>query len=119
VTTNRAPQQAAATGATDTPGGTDPRTVQVAERSGTDPGIVTVRLFAAARAASGGAAALHAPAGPLDRLLAHLRDSQPPRFGEVLAVSSLVSDGVRLDPGHPVELPAGAVIDVLPPFAGG
>jgi molybdopterin converting factor small subunit len=82
-------------------------------------GIVTVRLFAAARAAAGGTATLHVPAGRLDRLLADLRDALPPRFGEVLAVSSLVSDGVRLDPAHPVALPAGAVIDVLPPFAGG
>ena len=84
-----------------------------------EPGAVTVRLFAAARAAAGGPAILRVPAGPLDQLLADLRRVLPPRFGEVLAVSSVVSDGVRLDPDASLEVAPGAVLDVLPPFAGG
>ena len=78
----------------------------------------TVRLFAAARAAAG-TAEVTVPAGPLDGILADLRAAHPPRFADVLAVSSLVSDGVRLDPADPTPIPPGAVIDVLPPFAGG
>lgn len=80
--------------------------------------MVTVRLFAAARAAAGTGEVM-LPAGPLDGLLAELCAGRPARLGEVLSVSSLVSDGVRLDPGMPTPIPAGAVIDVLPPFAGG
>ena len=79
---------------------------------------VTVRLFAAARAAAG-AAELTLPAAPLDELLAGLRAAHPPRFADVLAVSSLVSDGIRLDPADSTPIRPGAVIDVLPPFAGG
>jgi len=80
--------------------------------------VVTFRLFAAARAAAG-AGEVALPAGPLDGLLAQLRAGRSPGFGRVLAVSSLVSDGTRLDPAAPTPIPAGAVIDVLPPFAGG
>jgi molybdopterin converting factor small subunit len=84
----------------------------------TVPGTVTVRLFAAARAAAGTGEVL-LPAGRLDELLARLCADRPPRLAEVLAASSLVHDGVRLDPRSPTPIPAGAVIDVLPPFAGG
>ena len=48
-----------------------------------------------------------------------LRTALGPRFAEVLAVSSLLCAGNRLDPASTTELPAGAVVDVLPPFAGG
>jgi len=80
--------------------------------------VVTVRMFAAARDAAGTGEVLVAP-GPLDELLAAVRAGAPPRLAEVLAVSSLICDGVRLDLAAPTPIPAGAVIDVLPPFAGG
>jgi sulfur-carrier protein len=82
-------------------------------------GTVTVRLFAAARAAASGRDVVEVPAGRLDALVAELAAAHPPRLAEVLSVSTLVCDGVRLDATCPMELAPGAVIDVLPPFAGG
>jgi len=72
--------------------------------------VVTVRLFAAAREAAG-AEVLEVAAGPLS-----LPDLGP-RFERVLAMSTLLCDGVRITPGDQVA--DGAVVDVLPPFAGG
>ena len=83
-----------------------------------DAATVTVRLFAAARAAAG-QPVLAVDPGPLDSLVASLAAAHPPRLAQVLAVSTLVCDGVRLDPTDRSVVPAGAVIDVLPPFAGG
>jgi len=79
---------------------------------------VTVRLFAVAREAAG-SAELQVRPGMLDVVVAELAAALPAGFARVLAVSSLVSDGVRLDPKQSIPIPAGAVIDVLPPFAGG
>lgn len=76
--------------------------------------MVTVRLFAAARDAAG-SATLQIPAGPVGDGLAALGLGE--RFTAVLAVSSLLSEGRKLTPED--ELPDGAVVDVLPPFAGG
>lgn len=73
-----------------------------------------MRLFAAARDAAG-SATLQIPAGPVGEGLAGLDLGE--RFAEVLATSALLSDGRNLAPGDVV--PDGAVIDVLPPFAGG
>jgi molybdopterin converting factor small subunit len=80
--------------------------------------VVTVRLFAAARAAAGTPEVTLA-AGPVANLVAELEAGLPAGFGQVLAISSLVCDGTRLDPSAATPIPAGAVIDVLPPFAGG
>lgn len=80
---------------------------------------MTVRLFAAARSAADGRAVVAVEPGPLDGIVAGLVAAHPPRFAEVLAISSLVSDGVRMDPTAPTHVAPGAVIDVLPPFAGG
>ena len=80
--------------------------------------LVTVRLFAAARAAAG-TGELRLPPAPVDELVAGLLATLPERFGPVLAISSLVSDGTRLDRRSQAPVGAGAVIDVLPPFAGG
>ena len=80
--------------------------------------LVTVRLFAAAREAAG-VAQLQLRPGPLDAVVADLLAGRSSRFAQVVAISSLVSDGVRLDPSESTPLPAGAVLDVLPPFAGG
>ncbi len=73
---------------------------------------VTVRLFAAAREAAR-ASELTIHAGPV---VPQLREVGP-RFATVLEVCSVVSDGLRLGPDD--EVPDGAVVDVLPPFAGG
>jgi molybdopterin converting factor small subunit len=80
--------------------------------------VVTFRLFAAARAAAG-RAEVQVPAGPIADTVAALLAQGPPRLGEVVSISSLVCDGRRLDPGSTEPLPDGAVVDVLPPFAGG
>ena len=81
-----------------------------------------VRYWAAARAAAG----VHAervPAGSLAQVLDAARSGHAatPRFAEVLAVCSVLVDE------HPVggrdhatvDVPAGSIVDLLPPFAGG
>ncbi len=80
--------------------------------------VVTFRMFAAARAAAGRAEVTR-PAGPISEVLAGLRAELPARFDDVLSLSSLLLDGERLDPASDRMLGSGAVIDVLPPFAGG
>ncbi len=72
---------------------------------------VTVRLFAAAREAAG-TDQLEIAAGPF------ALPGLGPAFDKVLGVCTvLLSDGRRLELGD--EVPDGAVVDVLPPFAGG
>jgi molybdopterin synthase sulfur carrier subunit len=80
--------------------------------------VITVRLFAAARAAAGVSQVEVAP-GPVTDVVRALAEGRQPRFAEVLAVSAIVSDGVRLDPASGTVLAPGVVVDVLPPFAGG
>lgn len=85
----------------------------------TDPGEhVTFRMFASARAAAG-AAEVHVRPGATTDVVASLAADLPPRFADVLAVSSLVADGRRLDQSCSAPISAGTIIDVLPPFAGG
>jgi sulfur-carrier protein len=75
-------------------------------------------MYASARE-SAGTAQVAVQSGPTPAVLATLAAGLPARFGAVLAVSSLVCDGRRLDPSSAEPIPATAVIDVLPPFAGG
>ncbi|MFY1635409.1 MoaD/ThiS family protein [Solwaraspora sp. WMMB335] len=84
--------------------------------TGSDP--VTVRYFAGARAAAG-CAEETVPAG-LDRLAftAELAARHGGRLARVLAVASFLVDGVTWRDHH-TPLPSGAIVDVLPPFAGG
>lgn len=91
-----------------------------------------VRYFAAARAAAGTdseTVPLHEPApggaGParreVEQLLAGRHPVPPPGqppLAEVLARSSFLLDGVAC-PDPATEIPADAVLDVLPPFSGG
>nr|MDT0663151.1 MoaD/ThiS family protein [Micromonospora sp. DSM 115978] len=83
-----------------------------------DAATLLVRYFAAARAAAGTDTEL-APAGCG---LAELSDRLAERHGEplsrVLKVASFLVDGVRWH-DRQAPLPAGATVDVLPPFAGG
>lgn len=76
---------------------------------------ITVRYWAAARAAAGEPTAT-VSAGTLAELVAALGRDRP-RLAAVLAICSFLVDGERLDPAAP--LPDGAVVDALPPFAGG
>ena len=79
--------------------------------------MATVRYFAAAAEAAG-TEQEHVDATTLGGLLAHLRAQHDARLTRVLEVSSILHDGRYVsDPATP--LPDGAVLDVLPPFAGG
>lgn len=81
---------------------------------------VTVRFFAGAKAAAGTSArTLTLPAGtPLEELVAGLAADHGDALARVLAASSFLLDGLAV---HDRALPPadGAVLDVLPPFAGG
>ena len=78
--------------------------------------MVTVRFFAAARAAAGTSETTFA-AGDLEGLRAGLGEKFGGDLARVLGVSSFLVDGVVARGGAPLE--EGAVVDVLPPFAGG
>ncbi|SCL15701.1 Molybdopterin converting factor, small subunit [Micromonospora rhizosphaerae] len=79
---------------------------------------LTVRYFAGARAAAGRAEET-VPAGrSLDELTDHLATRHGERLAKVLTVASFLVDGVTCH-DRQAPLPAGATIDVLPPFAGG
>ena len=76
----------------------------------------TIRYWAAARAAAG----THeepCDGRTLGAVLETATAARGPEFARVLAHSSFLVDGVRARPDTP--LADGAVIEVLPPFAGG
>jgi molybdopterin synthase sulfur carrier subunit len=75
-------------------------------------------MFASARAAAG-AAEIHMAPGPTAEVMTTLAASLPPRFADVMAASSLVADGHRLDVSSSAPITGGTIVDVLPPFAGG
>ena len=79
---------------------------------------IVFRLFAAARDAAG-ASQVELQSGPIPQALEALRAGRSAEFGRVLGISSLVCAGERIDPDSDQLLPPGAVLDVLPPFAGG
>ncbi|WP_432491164.1 MoaD/ThiS family protein [Kineococcus gypseus] len=78
-----------------------------------------VRYFAGAAEAAGVEEERVAlPTGAtLADLLAALGAARGPALARVLAACTFLLDGVGAERGDP--LPAGAVVDVLPPFAGG
>ena len=76
-----------------------------------------VRYFAAARAAAG-VAEESAHATTVSALRAELVVRHSRRFAAVWDACSLLIDG-RVVTEDDRELPAGAVVEVLPPFAGG
>ncbi|KXK62583.1 molybdopterin synthase sulfur carrier subunit [Micromonospora rosaria] len=79
---------------------------------------LTVRYFAGARAAAGRSEET-APAGrSLEQLTADLAQRHGAPLAAVLRVASFLVDGVACH-DRQAPLPAGATIDVLPPFAGG
>ncbi|MEU4642111.1 MoaD/ThiS family protein [Micromonospora sp. NPDC023814] len=78
---------------------------------------MTVRYFAGARAAAGRPEET-APGGCLDELVVGLAERHGEQLAAVLRVASFLVDGVTCHDRR-APLPAGATIDVLPPFAGG
>jgi sulfur-carrier protein len=79
--------------------------------------VVTVRYWAAARAAAGQAEEVVA-AGTVGELMDAIAERHD--MGRVLAVCSLLVDGTQVRPSDSDHrLPDTAVVDVLPPFAGG
>lgn len=82
--------------------------------------VVTIRYWAAARDAAG-CAEEPGSGATLQDVLDLARSSRDGRFAAVLARSSYLVDGTPVGTRSPadVALSAGAVIEVLPPFAGG
>ena len=89
------------------------------ERSGeSDPmSTVTVRYFAGARAASGVDTEAH-DAATLDELVRRIVDAHGEKLARVLTACSFLVDGTTTR-NRTATLSSGAVVDVLPPFAGG
>lgn len=81
---------------------------------------VTVRYWAGARQAAGTAEET-LPAGSLASVLRQAAAPRDARFGEVLSICSYLVDEQPVGSRRhdEVQLSDGAVLDVLPPFAGG
>ncbi len=79
---------------------------------------LTVRYFAGARAAVNGVSTEPAEAGSLDDLTRVLTDRHGERLALVLKAASFLVDGLTCHDRR-APLPAGATVDILPPFAGG
>ncbi|HTN54537.1 MAG TPA: MoaD/ThiS family protein [Microbacterium sp.] len=77
--------------------------------------MAQVRFFAAAEEAVG-SAQLTVDATTVAALTAALRDEHP-ALAEILPRCSVLVDGARVDDSSPLR--GDAVVDVLPPFAGG
>lgn len=80
--------------------------------------MITVRYFAAARAAAGRSEEQLPAGATLADLTTTLVDRHGPHLAKVLAVSSFLVDGTACRDADRA-LPDAAVVDVLPPFAGG
>lgn len=79
--------------------------------------MVEVRYFAGARAAAG-VTSEEVAAVSLDDLTTILADRHGERLALVLKAASFLVDGLTCHDRR-AALPAGATVDVLPPFAGG
>ena len=79
--------------------------------------MLEVRYFAGARAAAGRSSEAIA-ADSLDDLAAILTERHGERLAMVLKAASFLVDGLACH-DRQAALPAGATVDVLPPFAGG
>jgi sulfur-carrier protein len=80
-------------------------------------GLVTVRYFAGARAASG-VDTESCAAGTLEELVGRIVEAHGERLERVLTACSFLVDGTQTR-DRTLQLSPGAVVDVLPPFAGG
>jgi molybdopterin converting factor small subunit len=81
-------------------------------------GELTVRYFAGARAAAGTTEEAAPAELDLDALTELLAGRHGERMAAVLKVASFLVDGLACH-DRTAALPAGATVDVLPPFAGG
>ena len=81
------------------------------------PAVVTVRYFAGARAASG-IDTESCAAGTLEELVGRIVEAHGERLERVLTACSFLVDGTQTR-DRSLQLSPGAVVDVLPPFAGG
>jgi molybdopterin converting factor small subunit len=79
--------------------------------------VVTVRYFAAARAAAG-VTEERTESDTLADLVERLSAERGEQLAKVFGAASFLVDGVAWRDRH-AALPAGATVDVLPPFAGG
>jgi molybdopterin synthase sulfur carrier subunit len=79
--------------------------------------LVTVRYFAGARAASG-VDTESCAAGTLEELVGRIVEAHGERLERVLTACSFLVDGTQTR-DRTLQLSPGAVVDVLPPFAGG
>lgn len=82
--------------------------------------VITVRYYAGARAAAGVSSEdieLAAAATVADAL-ALITERHGEALGKVLAACSFLLDSVAVR-DHAAQLPPGAELDILPPFAGG
>ena len=79
--------------------------------------MLTVRYFAGARAAAG-MPVESIRAVTIDDLTRILTERHGERLAVVLKAASFLVDGLSCHDRH-ADLPAGATVDVLPPFAGG
>lgn len=86
----------------------------------TDTGVaVTVRYFAAARAAAGAdSETVSVPSGGGVAALAQALAARNERLAAVLSRCSYLRDGVAVR-DHETALQPGETVDILPPFAGG
>ncbi|HET6530845.1 MAG TPA: MoaD/ThiS family protein [Actinoplanes sp.] len=80
--------------------------------------MVTVRYFAGARAAAGGISTEAVGAACVDELVELLAERHGERLSVVLKAATYLVDGLTCHDRR-AALPAGATVDVLPPFAGG
>jgi molybdopterin synthase sulfur carrier subunit len=76
---------------------------------------VTIRYFAAARAAAGESSAT-ADAASIRDLISTVSADRP-ELARILGICTFLLDGHRADPSTPLH--PGAQVDALPPFAGG
>lgn len=81
-------------------------------------GMLQVRYFAGARAAAGGVREESIDATSLDDVVTVLTAQHGERLAVVLKAASFLVDGLACH-DRQAALPAGATVDVLPPFAGG
>lgn len=81
--------------------------------------MLTVRYFAAARAAAGTAEEAVPGTRSITAVLDELAGRHGERLAAVLTRCSFLLDGRQVHRGADPQLPDDGVLDVLPPFAGG
>lgn len=79
---------------------------------------VTVRFYAAAREAAG-VRECEVAGGSASAITHHLTARFGARMADVLTAATLLTAGERVPTDGTAEIPDGAVVEVLPPFAGG